>query len=157
MGKLPYDIKLRAPEDKKKKVQSFSAAAADSFGSVSSGKSSFFRRSSEKEDTLQSQHSVSSSKDQAEEEKFISPLKKTGVDETQKAAKEGSSINRTLFQEKNMNQQFQRKRKAKGSGGPLLFHNLKAFSFYKGPDWIGSRMVTGILPCFRRKQRSVLV
>lgn len=35
-GKLPYDIRLRAPEVKKKKSQSFTAAAAESFGSGSS-------------------------------------------------------------------------------------------------------------------------
>lgn len=35
LGKLPYDIKLRAPDEKK--FQSFSAAAAESYGSGSSG------------------------------------------------------------------------------------------------------------------------
>lgn len=35
-GKLPYDVQLRAPEEKKRKVQSFAAAAAESFGSGSS-------------------------------------------------------------------------------------------------------------------------
>jgi hypothetical protein len=34
-GKLPYDIKLRAPEVKKKKIQSFTKAVAESFGSGS--------------------------------------------------------------------------------------------------------------------------
>lgn len=34
-GKLPYDIMLRAPEDRRKKMQSFSEAAAESFGSRS--------------------------------------------------------------------------------------------------------------------------
>lgn len=35
-GKLPYDIKLRAPEVRQNKVQSFHEAAAESFGSGSS-------------------------------------------------------------------------------------------------------------------------
>jgi hypothetical protein len=33
LGKLPYDVKLRAPDEKKKKPQSFGAAAAEAFGS----------------------------------------------------------------------------------------------------------------------------
>jgi hypothetical protein len=32
LGKLPYDLKLRAPEEKRKKPQSFGAAAAETFG-----------------------------------------------------------------------------------------------------------------------------
>lgn len=36
MGKLPYDVQLRAPEDRRRRVQSFSEAAAESFGSGSS-------------------------------------------------------------------------------------------------------------------------
>jgi hypothetical protein len=35
-GKLPYDVVLRAPEDRKKRRQSFAGAAAESFGSGSS-------------------------------------------------------------------------------------------------------------------------
>lgn len=35
-GKLPYDIQLRAPEDRKRRILSFSEAAAESFGSGSS-------------------------------------------------------------------------------------------------------------------------
>jgi hypothetical protein len=32
-GKLSYDVQLRAPEDKRRRVQSFVGAAAESFGS----------------------------------------------------------------------------------------------------------------------------
>ena len=35
-GKLPYDVQLRAPEDKHRRVQSFTGAAAESFGSGTS-------------------------------------------------------------------------------------------------------------------------
>ena len=42
-GKLPYDVNLRAPEEKKHRLQTFAAAAAESFGS---GSSSGFRHSS---------------------------------------------------------------------------------------------------------------
>lgn len=38
-GKLPYDINLRALEDKKKRMQSFGGAAAESFGSGASSAS----------------------------------------------------------------------------------------------------------------------
>lgn len=40
-GKLPYDVNLRAPEEKKRRMQSFATAAAESFGS---GTSSSFRQ-----------------------------------------------------------------------------------------------------------------
>ena len=43
-GKLPYDVNLRAQEEKKRRMQSFAAAAADSFGS---GSSSGVRQSSQ--------------------------------------------------------------------------------------------------------------
>ena len=36
LGKLPYDIKLRAPKVRKKELQSFAKAAAESFGSCTS-------------------------------------------------------------------------------------------------------------------------
>lgn len=37
IGRLPYDIKLRAPDSRKKKLQSFADAAAESFRSSSLG------------------------------------------------------------------------------------------------------------------------
>lgn len=39
MGKLPYDVQLRAPEERKKRVQTFVGAAAESFGTGSSSAS----------------------------------------------------------------------------------------------------------------------
>lgn len=39
MGKLPYDIQLRAPEERRRKLQSFSDAAANSIGSTGSSSS----------------------------------------------------------------------------------------------------------------------
>lgn len=35
-GRLPYDVQLRAPEERKKRVKGFAEAAAESFGSGSS-------------------------------------------------------------------------------------------------------------------------
>lgn len=36
LGKLPYDVQLRAPKDRRKRIQSFAGAVAESFGSGSS-------------------------------------------------------------------------------------------------------------------------
>lgn len=69
LGKLPYDIKLRAPEERRKKIQSFSAAA-ESFGSDSSRHSGFSRRSSER-GNQQSQSSAASEKEGAEEDEVL--------------------------------------------------------------------------------------
>lgn len=41
LGKLPYDVKLRASEDRRKRFQSFQQAAADSYGSGSSSQPRF--------------------------------------------------------------------------------------------------------------------
>ena len=55
LGKLPYDLKLRAPETKKKKILSFSeAAAAESFGCGTSAGSKQSRGSMPKSDDNQS-------------------------------------------------------------------------------------------------------
>jgi hypothetical protein len=35
LGKLPYDIRLRATEERRKKIQSFGQAAEESYGSYS--------------------------------------------------------------------------------------------------------------------------
>lgn len=50
LGKLPYDIALRAPEDRKKKLQGLAQAAAETFGSASSSSSRQQRRSASREE-----------------------------------------------------------------------------------------------------------
>lgn len=85
LGKLPYDVKLRALEDKKKKVQSFATAATESFGSDSSRHSGFSRRTAKK-DNHQSQSSTASGRARVDEEEVLSPLKETGE---KKAGKDG--------------------------------------------------------------------
>lgn len=65
-GKLPYDVKLRAPEEKRRRLQSFAVAAAESFGSGSSSASRAhsYSRASEtrsQKDGDDSHHSVSGS------------------------------------------------------------------------------------------------
>lgn len=42
-GKLPYDVQLRAPEERRRRVQSFAGAAANSFGNGSSSASRYQR------------------------------------------------------------------------------------------------------------------
>ena len=53
-GRLPYDIKLRAQEVKKKKAESFSEAAAESFGSGSSAGSKHSRSSVPRSEEIRS-------------------------------------------------------------------------------------------------------
>jgi len=51
MGKLPYNVQLRAPEERRRRVQTFAGAAAESFGS---GSSSAHRYTSEDSGELES-------------------------------------------------------------------------------------------------------
>lgn len=95
-------------------MQSFSAAAAESFGSDSSGHSGFSCRSPEKS-SRQSQSSAASGKDGEDDQEVMSPLKAPDAQKRspgdQDAVKRSS---RTLFQEKNKpDDQVPRKRKAK--------------------------------------------
>ncbi|CAN6208045.1 unnamed protein product [Urochloa humidicola] len=93
-GKLPYDVKLRAPEEKRRKLQSFGAAAADSFGkSYGSGRSSSSRHSSEPRP-----RATTNSKGKASEEEVTSPLKKESEEKETRKAKQGTS--KKLFQAK---------------------------------------------------------
>lgn len=80
VGKLPYDIKLRAPEVKKKKSQSFQEATAASYGS---GSSSSSRRSKERlrDDDLYSGN-TDHEKGLEEDEEVISPIKNDPPKET---------------------------------------------------------------------------
>ena len=43
LGKLPYDLRLRAPKERRRKFQSFGQAAEESFGSASSRRTSSSR------------------------------------------------------------------------------------------------------------------
>jgi len=116
-GKLPYNIKLRAPEvRKKKKTQSFHEAAAESYGSGSSIGSKKSKGSMSRSNDLRSKNPVHDDR-REEEEEVLSPLKNQGSksdSDTRKAA----DASRSLFQSKKDESQIvPRKRKAKGSGG----------------------------------------
>lgn len=96
LGKLSYDVKRRL-EDKRKKVQSFSVATTKSYGSGSSGHSTFSRWTSVKGDNQQSQSNNGSDKAAADEEEVSSPLKESGAKVGQDGAKRGGHAYRPLF------------------------------------------------------------
>ncbi|CAN6169074.1 unnamed protein product [Urochloa humidicola] len=71
VGELPYELKLRAPEERKKKPMSFSQAAAESFGSSSAGErrsGSWRKASSNKSPDL-------NTNERANDEEVVSPEK----------------------------------------------------------------------------------
>jgi len=85
-GKLPYDVPLRAPEERRRRVQSFAGAATESFGSGSSTyrPSNDHCRSSVDRSSLgdESQFSVSKPVENLEEREVQSPLKKRNTERT---------------------------------------------------------------------------
>jgi hypothetical protein len=120
-GKLPYDTKLRAPDERKKKMQSFANAAAESFGSASSSDSRSVRGSAGQNN--QAAAKTGEEEGRELEEEVVSPLKtqdqegrKKAPEATAKGAS-GSGANRQLFEaKKNDMRKTVRKRKPKGSG-----------------------------------------
>jgi hypothetical protein len=78
-------------------VQSFSVAATKSYGSGSSGHSTFSRWTSVKGDNQQSQSNNGSDKAAADEEEVSSPLKESGAKVGKNGAKRGGHAYRPLF------------------------------------------------------------
>ena len=136
-GKLPYDVQLRAPELRRRRLQSFARAAADSFGSGSSSASRPPRgqqgrqrgsRSSMGEDD--SRFSSSDHVGDSEELEVQSPLKKqagskhTGASTDERSSK-GTGVGKKLFQqEEGELNPGQRKRKSKVSDPVSLTPDL---------------------------------
>lgn len=86
LGKLPYELKLRASDERKKKLQSFGAAAAESFGnSTGSGRSSATQQSSN--NTRSGASGEEKGKEKIDEEEITSPLKQKGKVGVRKGAK----------------------------------------------------------------------
>lgn len=117
-GKLPYDIKLRAPEEKRRRIQSFAQAAALSQGSGSSSRASNSKPSGKKG----SGHSRRETQggDPVDDEEVVSPLKKDDgrLAENSAAAKPPPEIAKQLFRsERQPEEQQARKRKSKGAEG----------------------------------------
>jgi hypothetical protein len=115
-GKLPYDIKLRAPEMRKKKTQSFQEAAAESFGSGSSTGSKHSKGSVSKSNEQGSKNPIHEN-EREEEEEVLSPLKNQ-ASKSDSDTRKATDASRQLFHsKKDESQIILRKRKAKGSGG----------------------------------------
>lgn len=81
-GRLPYDVQLRAPEEKKRRVQGFAEAATESYGSGSSSGSRPPRAFHERSDRDRSRtgdggscHSSSEPREEEETPEVQSPLK----------------------------------------------------------------------------------
>jgi len=104
-GKLPYDVKLRAPEVKKKKLQSFAEAAAEQFGGGSSAGPKQPRGSVPKEGDKKEPGS-----DNADNEEEVQPPLKPSHVQTDGL---GTSAARHRSKEKEEDKSA-RKRKAKG-------------------------------------------
>lgn len=97
-GKLPYDVQLRAPEERRQRIQSFAGAAAESFGS---GSSSAFRpprqhsRPGERGSMSGSRHSESFV-DESKDPEVQSPLKQNQRDDLPGADDGGPGASRRL-------------------------------------------------------------
>ena len=128
-GKLPYDrdIPLRAPDDRRRKLQSFSDAAAESFGSGSSSGARVDRTSSGRRE----ERGTASSKDErrsapdadgrehaaVEDPEVTSPLKEKEPAEPKGKNGPPSNVGRQLYQEgKGDKRKLVKKRKSKQSG-----------------------------------------
>jgi hypothetical protein len=122
-GKLPYDVPLRASEERRRRVQSFAGAVAESFGSGSSTyrPSKDQCRSSDDRSSLgdESRFSTSEPKEKLDEREVQSPLKMRNAGGT--AGKGQSVLEET-------NTKLPRKRKSKGTGQNLQTLDLNALA-----------------------------
>lgn len=116
LGKLPYDIALRAPEDRKKKLQGLAQAAAETFGSASSSSSRQQRRSASREEknaaTVPEAHV-----DEHDGKEVVSPLKRKEPEKENGKEKAPDKTRQNLFPSKAMEKPWKiyaKKRKAKG-------------------------------------------
>ena len=90
LGKLPYDVLLRAPEERKKKLQGLAQAAAESFGSAHSSSSRHTNRSMPQEGKHTSTASTAPEADHLDRE-AMSPLKRKEPEKENGKEKENSS------------------------------------------------------------------
>lgn len=105
-GSCPDDLRLRAPEEKRKKFQSFGQAAEESFGS-----SAGTRRSTTSRNSADSRNSHEpKEKGTEEEEEVLSPIKPKGKGERSEEHADGR-VPKNLFKEKVGDNKGQKKRK----------------------------------------------
>ena len=118
-GKLPYDVQLRAPDERRRRIPSFAAAAAESFGSNSSvpnppRNSSRSEEKGSKSGPRRSDNIV----DESEEPEVQSPLKQNLKDDgmnIEVIKVPGASRCLNLDGESAGSRQQARKRKSKGA------------------------------------------
>lgn len=116
-GKLPYDLRLQAPEIKKKKVLSFLEAAVDSYGSGTFAGSKQSRSSTQCSGESRS-FDAKKGAEQEDGDEVLSPLKER-VPEKGGSAPAANTC-RTLFQsQKTDGGSKVKKQKAKGTEAPL--------------------------------------
>jgi hypothetical protein len=95
-GKLPYDVKLRVFEPKKKKVQSFSEAAADLFDGATSASKHAWGSVSHSEGKHSKARNATPTP--GEEEEVSSPLKPTGASKGKEGGQESAWASCQMFQ-----------------------------------------------------------
>jgi hypothetical protein len=87
LGKLPYDVRLRAPEERKKKMLSFGQAAEESFGSsMGTRRAASSRNSSDKRSSNGASRTVGEDVD----DDATSPLKGKGGKGVEQSGKKGT-------------------------------------------------------------------
>lgn len=126
LGKLPYDIALRAPENKKKKLQGLAQAAAETFGSSSSSTARQQRRSASTEEkntaTASGAHETKGG-----EREILSPLKRKVPEKEARKEKPLNQVRQNLFSSKegeNPRKTYVKKRKVKGHpNDPVTSHD----------------------------------
>jgi hypothetical protein len=128
-GKLPYDIQLRAPEEKKRRFQTFGGAAAESYGSRSSSAArtpkDHYSRSSDGRASRgyeESHRSASDLLEADEVQEVQSPLKTDGGG-SQPKGRIGGLIGKKLVLETS-DRPTPRKRKSKGTGETVQTSDL---------------------------------
>lgn len=113
-GKLPYDCQLRAPEERRRRLQSFAGAAAESFGTGASSASRQTGRFSQSESrgSMSGSRRSGSQMDDSEETEVQSPLKNKEGRHTQAAT--ASGVSRSLNLQPDDDGRLDRKRKSEG-------------------------------------------
>jgi len=119
LGKLPYEVKLRAPEEKRRKPLSFGQAAAESYGSSSARTPPSGSRQSPDDRTDDKRNA----RDVEDGEEMISPVKTSGSDPSKRNATPKELV---VNDEEMMEKSGARKRKSKGRSSSNPDTNLPA-------------------------------
>ena len=115
LGKLPYDVLLRAPKEKKKRIQGLAQAAAESFGSTSSLNPRQSHRSTPREGKSTSSTSDANGAGINDKE-VLSPLKRKEPEADHGLKTTSSHVGQNLFPGEELvlpRQNVVKKRKAK--------------------------------------------